>query len=80
MYYYHEVRNIEINAQAQTFNILICGQVGAGKSSFINQFPHEKVIKEGEGLSITHEITSYIHTEYTIKLYDNQGFENDDID
>lgn len=21
---------------------------------------------------------SYIHPEYTIKLYDNQGFENDD--
>jgi septin family protein len=66
VYYYHEVGNSEINAQAQTFNILICGQAGVRKSSFINQFPHEKVI------------TSYIHPEYTIKLYDNQDFENDD--
>ena len=78
MYYYHEVGNTENNAQVQTFNILICGQAGVGKSSFINQFIHEKVAKEGEGLSVTHEITNYIHPDYPIRLYDTPGFENDD--
>ena len=78
MYYYHEVGNSESNAQVQTFNILICGQAGVGKSSFINQFLREKVAKEGEGLSVTHEITNYIHPEFPIRLYDTPGFENDD--
>ena len=76
MNYYHEVTNDD-KSGIQTFNILICGQAGTGKSTFINQFFQEKVAKEGEGLSVTHEITSYNHPKYPIKIFDTPGFEND---
>jgi len=77
MNYYHEVGNNDIKSEIQTFNILICGQAGVGKSCFINQFLQEKVAKEGEGLSVTHEITNYIHPKYPIRLFDTPGFEDD---
>ena len=73
MNYYHEIDNYEINKQISTFNILICGPCGAGKSTFINQFMHDKIAKEGEGLSITNKIKSYIHPKYPIRIYDNSG-------
>jgi len=76
MNYYHEVTNDD-KSGIQTFNILICGQVGTGKSTFINQFFQQKVAKEGEGLSVTHKITSYIHPDYPIKIFDTPGFEDD---
>jgi len=56
-----------------TFNILICGQFGEGKNTFINNFIHEKVAKEGECLYVTHKIKSYIHPKYRIRIYDNSG-------
>ena len=78
MNYYHELGNNEINYQLNTFNILICGQEGVGKSTFINQFMQEKVANEGEGLSITHKIANYVHPKYPIRIYDTPGFENED--
>ena len=77
MNYYHEIGNNDINNESQTFNMLICGRAGVGKSSFINQFLNEKVAKEGEGLSITQEITNYRHPKYKIKIFDTPGFESD---
>jgi len=77
MNYYHEIDNYEINKQISTFNILICGPCGAGKSTFINQFMHDKIAKEGEGLSITNKIKSYIHPKYPIKIFDTPGFEDE---
>ena len=47
MNYYHELGNCENNFQTHSFNILILGPAGTGKSSFINQFIKEKVAKEG---------------------------------
>ena len=76
--YYHEEGNVDFDSPSQSFNILICGQAGVGKSSFINQFLQEKTAKEGEGLSVTHEVTCYIHPKYPIKIYDTPGFEDDD--
>ena len=77
MNYYHEVGNSGIINRNQTFNILICGPAGVGKSSFINQFLQEKIAKEGEGLAVTHEITSYFHPIYPIRIFDTPGFEDD---
>lgn len=77
MNYYHEIGNSGIINRGQTFNILICGPAGTGKSTFINQFLQEKVAKEGEGMSVTHEITSYFHPIYPIRIFDTPGFEDD---
>ena len=78
MNYYHEVGNNNIRNPSHTFNILICGKAGVGKSSFINQFLQDKIAKEGEGLSATHEIPNYVHPTYPIRIFDTPGFENDD--
>ena len=43
--YYNEAGNSDIKSVSQTFNILICGQAGVGKSCFINYFLQEKVEK-----------------------------------
>ena len=77
MNYYHEIGTGTTGAQSQTFNILICGVAGAGKSTFINQFLQQKCAKEGDGLSMTHEITSYIHPKYPIRIYDTPGIEGE---
>lgn len=78
MNYYHEIGTGSNGEQLQTFNILICGGAGVGKSTFINQFLQEKRAKEGEGLSVTHEITNYLHSKYPIKIFDTPGFEGSD--
>ena len=77
MNYYHEIGTFKLNI-SHSFNILICGPVGVGKSSFINQFLQEKQAKEGEGLSVTREITKYIHSKFPITIFDTPGFEGDD--
>jgi GTPase SAR1 family protein len=48
MYYYNEVRDSENDVQVHTFNILVCGVAGVGKSSFIKQFLKEKLQKKEE--------------------------------
>ena len=78
MNYYHAVGDNINNSHLQTFNILICGPAGVGKSTFINQFLQEKRAKEGEGLPATHEITSYVHSKYPIRIFDTPGFEGDE--
>lgn len=78
MNYYHEIGTGTSGLQMQTFNILICGGAGVGKSTFINQFLQEKRAKEGEGLSVTHEITNYLHSKYPIRIFDTPGFEGTD--
>ena len=78
MNYYHEISNNDIKSQIHSFNILVCGPAGAGKSTFINQFLQSKTAKEGEGLSITHEITNYIHPTYPINIFDTPGFEDNE--
>lgn len=58
------------------FNCLICGTSGTGKSTFINLFLHSKRAKEGEGLSVTHNITRFLHPQFPICIYDTPGFED----
>jgi len=76
MNYYHEISLPKFNI-VHSFNILICGNAGVGKSSFINQFLEEKQAKEGEGMSVTHEITKYYHPKHSITIYDTPGFEDE---
>ena len=45
MKYYHEIGTFKLN-MSHSFNILICGPAGVGKSSFINQFLQEKKEKD----------------------------------
>ena len=77
MNYYYEIGQNDNKSQSNTFNILICGPAGVGKSCFINQFLNEKCAKEGEGLSVTYKITSYVHPNYPIKIIDVPGFESE---
>jgi predicted GTPase len=76
MNYYHEISLPKFNI-VHSFNILICGNAGVGKSTFINQFLQEKQAKEGEGMSVTHEITNYYHPKHSITIYDTPGFEDE---
>lgn len=60
-----------------TFNILILGRPGCGKSTLINLLLNEKKAREGIGFSITKLFSQYIHKDYPITLTDTPGFEND---
>ena len=60
------------------FNILLCGRAGTGKSTFINKFLEDKKAKEGDGLSVTHNIISYSSSKYPINISDTPGFEDED--
>ena len=62
-----------------SFNILILGQNGCGKSSFINQFLQEKKAKEEENIySRNYRITKYYHPKFPIAIFDTPGFETDE--
>lgn len=78
LYYYHEKGTLTNDKDiSHSFNIVVCGPAGAGKSSFINQFLQEKQAKEGEGLSVTQEIVKYYHKQYPITIFDTPGFEDE---
>ena len=60
-----------------TFNILVLGRPGCGKSTLINLILNEKRAREGIGFSITKLYSQYAHKQYPITLTDTPGFEND---
>ena len=58
-------------------NILLCGRAGTGKSSFTNQLLKEKRAKEGEGLTVIHQIVKYTYPNYPLNISDTPGFEDE---
>ena len=73
IYYYHEWDSLP-SINEDIFNILILGESGSGKSSFINQFLQEKKAKE-----MTKKITKYFHPKYPITIFDTPGHLSDEI-
>ena len=59
-----------------TFNILVCGRPGAGKSTLINKILRKEkcYAMQGES-SLTQRVVKYISEEYPILIYDTPGFE-----
>ena len=62
---------------ASTFNILVLGRPGSGKSSLINSLLNKRKAREGIGDSITKVVSKYVHDKYPITFEDTPGFEND---
>ena len=63
------------NGQKDSFNILIIGKPGTGKSTLINIFNGSRVAKEATGGGkITYKICKYNVENTNFVIYDNPGF------
>jgi GTPase Era involved in 16S rRNA processing len=59
-----------------TFNIIVCGKPGAGKSTLINSIVGKEKCYSAKGTSsLTQKVTKYICEKYPILIYDTPGFE-----
>ena len=59
-----------------TFNILVMGKTGCGKSTLINLLLGKQRAREGIGYSITKFYSQYVHEKYPITFTDTVGFED----
>lgn len=76
---YHPKRKNKI-IYYSTFNILVIGRPGSGKSTLINLLLNERKAREGIGTSVTKIVSRYIHDQYPISFQDTPGFEdNNDL-
>ena len=60
-----------------TFNILVTGRPGVGKSTIINLILGEKRCRENQGRTVTRKIVKYVHKKYPLCLFDTPGFDSD---
>ena len=59
-----------------TFNILVCGKPGCGKSLLINRILGKSKCFSGKGTSsLTSHVVKYIHDKLPLIIYDTPGFE-----
>ena len=59
-----------------TFNILVCGRPGGGKSLLINRILRKEKCFSGKGnSSLTMHVVKYIHDKLPLVIYDTPGFE-----
>lgn len=65
----------KINEKIKKPNVMICGAIGVGKSSLVNDLFGEYVAKVGEGSSTTKGIQVYSNYSDTINLIDSEGYE-----
>ena len=65
-----------IKIHKATFNILVIGKTGCGKSTLINLLLNKKRAREGIGYSITKFYSQYAHEKYPITFTDTIGFED----
>ena len=72
---YNPKRKNKIQYNA-TFNILVIGRPGSGKSTLINLLLNERKAREGIGTSVTKIVSKYIHQKYPITFEDTPGFED----
>ena len=73
--FYHPKRINKINHNS-TFNILVIGRPGSGKSTLINLLINKRKARVGIGNSVTKEVSKYVHDKYPITFEDTPGFEN----
>lgn len=68
----------EILKNFATFNILICGRPGVGKSTFINFMIKTMVCKASSGKECSSKIIKYIHRTLPITFYDTPGISTEE--
>ena len=62
-----------------SFNIVILGRPGAGKSSFINKMINSVICKAGIGGECSSRIIKYLHRKYPITFFDTPGISEEKI-
>jgi GTP-binding protein EngB required for normal cell division/uncharacterized protein (DUF697 family) len=68
----------EAKKQLGTFNIIIIGRAGVGKSTLVNQIFQLDLAKEGVGQSVTKQLKQYNLEDCPITIYDTPGLELDE--